>query len=310
MKDMPRVLLFPVVAFVVMILFMVYWLSVAIYLASFTENRNTYTDSDIHTMRLYWFFAFFWNTQFLLAFDTAVLGGAFAAWYWTREKSTLPSNIVMLTAKKFLRYHLGSLAFGSLIVAIVEAIRAVVSWIQAQLESTGQSNQVIRCLFCVFQCCFSCVERFLLFINRNAYIMIAVHGENFCMATTRAFQLILSNALRVATVSVISDYVLWLSKVSVTLLICLIGTSLITAKTNVSYWLFPVLVLGFFSYFIATGFFIVYEVAIDVILICFLDETEMRKTDSSQPPYMSDDLVKFIKTNVSDRKTDKKPLLE
>jgi len=41
-----------------------------------------------------------------------------------------------------------------------------------------------------------CFERFIKYINRNAYILIALKGENFCSAAKEAMGLLWDNAGR------------------------------------------------------------------------------------------------------------------
>ncbi|GCC43816.1 hypothetical protein chiPu_0027719, partial [Chiloscyllium punctatum] len=45
-------------------------------------------------------------------------------------------------------------------------------------------------------CCFWCLEKFIKFLNRNAYIMIAVYGKNFCVSAKNAFKLLMRNVVR------------------------------------------------------------------------------------------------------------------
>jgi len=80
--------------------------------------------------------------------------------------------------------HLGSVAFGSLIVAIVDMIRLIFDYIHLKLKEVsgaGTSSAVGCCLKCL-GCLIDCFERFIRFINRHAYIQIAMTGENFCKA--------------------------------------------------------------------------------------------------------------------------------
>lgn len=58
-----------------------------------------------------------------------------------------------------------------------------------------------KCAQCGIKYCkyiIKCFERFIRFINSNAYIMIALTGKGFCSAAYDAFYLIFRNALKVA----------------------------------------------------------------------------------------------------------------
>jgi len=68
------------------------------------------------------------------------------------------------------RYHTGSLAFGSLIIAIIQVIRIILEYIDHKLK--GKENKVVKFIICCCKCCFWCLEKFMKFLNRNAYIMV------------------------------------------------------------------------------------------------------------------------------------------
>lgn len=95
----------------------------------------------------------------------------------------------------FRRYHLGTLAFGSLIITICRIIRVILEYIDHKLKK--YDNPVTRAIMCCMKCFFWCLEKFLRFINRNAYIMCAIHGKNFCASAIDAFNLLMRNILRV-----------------------------------------------------------------------------------------------------------------
>lgn len=40
----------------------------------------------------------------------------------------------------------------------------------------GAENPLTRCLLCCLKCCFWCLEKFIKFLNRNAYIMVGGGG--------------------------------------------------------------------------------------------------------------------------------------
>lgn len=61
-----------------------------------------------------------------------------------------------------------------------------------------------------------CVERFLKFLNKNAYIQAAIFGYSFCKAAKQAFFLILRNCMRLATLGVISTFMGTIGRVFVT----------------------------------------------------------------------------------------------
>ena len=122
-----------------------------------------------------------------------VLAGVFSQWYWTPsvdgKKRNLPSCALGTSLWNTTVFHLGTVAFGSLIIAIIRMIRTILEYIEKKLKKfnndltkykVGKPGKcstklfISRCLLCFCKCCLWCLEKFMRFINRNAYIMCAV----------------------------------------------------------------------------------------------------------------------------------------
>ena len=70
-----------------------------------------------------WFnlFGFYWSMNFVTAFGEMVLAGVFAKWYWTKDKSQLPCCVPLMNSIfNATVFHLGTIAFGSLLIAIIK----------------------------------------------------------------------------------------------------------------------------------------------------------------------------------------------
>lgn len=67
------------------------------------------------------------------------------------------------------------------------------------------------------------VQKVMQFINRNAYIMVAVKGTGYCTSAGRAIKLIVNNALRLVAVNVIVDVVVWWVSIDLFLCLCILG---------------------------------------------------------------------------------------
>lgn len=61
-----------------------------------------------------------------------VIAGAVGEWFFSRNKETLKSPLIT-SFNRLVCYHLGSIALGSLLVALVQFIRAILSFIQSQV---------------------------------------------------------------------------------------------------------------------------------------------------------------------------------
>ena len=95
-------------------------------------------------MQIYNLFGFFWGLFFIEALDQMVLAGAFASWYWVLNKKDVPKMPLMSSFYRTFRYHIGTLAFGSLIIAIIRMIRVMIEYIEDKLKQHHQDNPLVK----------------------------------------------------------------------------------------------------------------------------------------------------------------------
>ena len=123
-------------------------------------------------VRWYYLFGTLWIIQFIIACQHIVIAGAVSAVYFTRDKDWLnpiTSFLILRSIRNLIRYHLGTVALGSAIIAAVQFIRVLIEFLEEQLRTT--ENKVAQYALKCLQCCFYCVEKVLKYINVNAYIM-------------------------------------------------------------------------------------------------------------------------------------------
>jgi hypothetical protein len=235
------------------------------------------------------FFFLLWVMQFIVYLTFLVIAGSIADWYFTRrdeegnkkrgdENDELSDTPVRDALIRSIRYHLGTVAFGSLILAIVQFIRAVVAWLEAQ--SQEQNNRVQKAIFCCVQCCLKCVQYILDKLSKNAFVFTAIYGDAFCPGAVGAFSLVWRNLIRVAAVSVVSEYLLTLGKIMIALLTTGVSAMVILVfglDKQMSTMMLPIIFIFIESYVIASLFMAVYDTAIDTIFLCFLIDEEANK---------------------------------
>ncbi|KAG5894971.1 hypothetical protein JTB14_009705 [Gonioctena quinquepunctata] len=251
-------------------------------------------------LQAYNIFGFFWLAFFVSALGQMVLASVFAQWYWTFNKRTLPFFAVTSALRRTLRFHMGTLAFGSLIVAICRMIRVILEYIDHKVKK--YDNELTRAIMCFFKCFFYCLEKFLRFINKNAYIMCAVHGKNFCASAKDAFMLLMRNVIRVFVLDKVTDFLFFLSKLLLTMGVgavayVLFATDLtpkLIDNSGIHYGLVPVVIIMVSTFLIATLFFSVYSMAVDTLFMCFLEDSERNDGSSEKPFYMSKNLMKIL----------------
>ncbi|KAM8842904.1 choline transporter-like protein 2 isoform 2-T2 [Synchiropus picturatus] len=251
--------------------------------------------------QFYNLFLFFWCANFVTALGQVTLAGAFASYYWAFKKpDDIPAYPIFSSLGRALRYHTGSLAFGSLILSIVQVIRVILEYLDQKLK--GAQNKFAKFLLSCMKCCFWCLEKCIKFLNRNAYIMIAIYGKSFCTSARDAFFLLMRNIIRVTVLDKVTDFLLFLGKL---LIVGIVGIfsffffsgrikAVEDAAPSLNYYWVPILTVVFGSYLIAHGFFSVYAMCVDTLFLCFCEDLERNDGSSERPYYMSPELHEIL----------------
>ncbi|XP_073443657.1 choline transporter-like protein 2 isoform X2 [Dendrobates tinctorius] len=262
---------------------------------------ETYYHKYLIVFQIYNAFMFLWLANFVIALGQVTLAGAFASYYWAFKKpDDMPAFPIFSSLGRALRYHTGSLAFGSLILAIVQLIRILLEYLDHKLK--GADNKCARFLLCCLKCCFWCLEKFIKFLNRNAYIMIAIYGTNFCTSARNAFFLLMRNIVRVAVLDKVTDFLLFLGKLLVVGCVGILAFFFFTHRIRViqdtaptlNYYWVPILTVVIGSYLIAHGFFSVYAMCVDTLFLCFCEDLERNDGSLERPYYMSPELSQIL----------------
>ena len=246
--------------------------------------------------QVYNLFGLFWFLFFLSALGEMVLAGVFAGWYWTLDKEhDLPTNSILASLYRVFRYHLGTLAFGSLVLTFIRMIRVLIEYVEDKLKEYGEDSPIVKAVACMCKCCFYCLENCIRFLNRNASIMTAVYGHSFCGGARRAFFLLARNIARVVVLDKVTDFILFIGKLIVVGLVAVGSVMLFRADHQVldrelNYQSVPVIIIVLCTYAIASSFFSVYSMAVDTIFLSFLEDIEKHDGTPDNPYFMDDDL--------------------
>jgi choline transporter-like protein 2/4/5 len=273
-------------------------------------------------------FMYFWLFNFIMGLSQMAIAGCYVDWYFTRDKSIrLPGRTLLSAVWRTLRYHTGSVAFGSLIIAIVQTARAILDYIDEQFRAS--QSDIAQFIMKCCKCCLWCLEKVLKFITKNAYIMVAIRGQNFCSSAREAFFLLTRNIIRVVVLSSISSFLMFIGKlfiVGVTVVLAFFllekGIPLPTSiqnsikndtnhsmfidklvpdaffsgqplihMNNPHFWL-AIIVIG--TFVIAACFFTVFEMGVDTLFLCFCEDLEMNDGSAERPYFMTKSLMDIL----------------
>jgi len=296
LASIPILILTPIFQVIAITIFLVPWIIYVIFLASSGEMVNhtgsavdaTTGLSESYSYRtfeyttntkyafLYMLFCWFWTSEFVVACGQLVISLALSDWYFTQDKTTVGNQSAFWAMGTTCRYHLGTAAFGSLIIAIIKTIRAVIAYLQRKAKQSG--NKIAQYLLCVLQCCMWCLEKVMKFLNKNAYIQTAIYGTSFCKSARKAFFLLLRNILRVMAVNMVAEFVLFIGKLFVPV-VTVFATYLVIAyaypSDQINGIISPLIFVAVLSYFVSSMFSEIFGMSIETILCCFIADEEM-----------------------------------
>jgi len=269
----------------------------------------------------YLFFHLLWVTQFLYYFTYLTFAGAVADWYFTpRDKNgdkprglgadKLSRFPIVTAACRTIRYHLGTVAVCSFIIAVIQFMRAVVMYIEAK-TATDPPNKLQKCVFCMIKCYLRCLECCMDKINQNALIWCAIWGDNFGSSACSSFMLVWANLARCAMIGMVSGILLKLSKFTIAFGNTAIFCAIFAYHWPVSHRLYsivlPTLLVLMLSWYLASMFLCVFKSVIDAVFLCFLVDADVNPAGQMVASVELQKLVgKYQKENTAEADKQKK----
>ncbi|XP_033869239.1 choline transporter-like protein 1 [Acipenser ruthenus] len=298
---LPLLVFQPFWTFLALMFFWSYWVMVLLFLATTgdpVKNEQGFVEfkmsGPLQYMSWYHFVGLIWISEFILACQQMTVAGAVVTYYFTRDKANLTLPILE-SVFRLLRYHIGTVAKGSFIITLVKIPRLILMYIHSQLK--GKENACARCILKTCICCLWCLEKCLNYLNQNAYAATAINSTNFCTSARDAFVILVENALRVAAINTIGDFVLFLGKV---LIVCTTGFAGVLAlnyQRDYTVWVLPLIIVGLFAFLVAHCFLSIFEIVVDVLFLCFAIDTKYNDGTPGKEYYMDKALMEFVENS-------------
>jgi len=219
------------------------------------------------------FFTFLWNNALLIALGQCIIAGSVGVWFFTSNDQKGKAASIKRSVRNAFRYHLGSLAFGAFLIALVQFIRYLMQYLERQ--AAHKENRITRIIRRVLVCCLWCFEKILKFINKNAYIQIALMGTNFCTSAKAAFHLILRNFVRFGVVATLGLIIHGIGYVVITVSTTIIGYFILQFLHPDLSVVIPLCIYAGLGYVVGALYLNVFGLAVDASLQCMIAAEEM-----------------------------------
>lgn len=122
------------------------------------------------------FVSYFFTHQVLQnCVHVTVVGVVGTWWFVPEEAASCCSSSIFKSLTRTLTSSFGSICFGSLLVAIVQAIRQIV-------ETARQNDDLGPFLACCIDCILGCIESLLEYFNKWAFVYVGLYGYGYCEA--------------------------------------------------------------------------------------------------------------------------------
>jgi len=123
------------------------------------------------------FVSLFWGAQVSMNVSHTTTCGVAATWYFSSE--TKLDNPSRKAFKRTMTTSFGSVAFGSLLVAIIQAMKAM---LKNEKDGGGVGA-------CIAYCLLRCLERMIQYFNKYAFCQCAIYGVDYLTAGKRTWAL-------------------------------------------------------------------------------------------------------------------------
>uniref|UniRef100_A0A8C3WKH4 Choline transporter-like protein n=1 Tax=Catagonus wagneri TaxID=51154 RepID=A0A8C3WKH4_9CETA len=299
---LPLLVFQPFWTFFALVLFWAYWIMTLLFLGttgSAVQNEQGFVEFRVSgPLQYMWWYhvvGLIWISEFILACQQMTVAGAVVTYYFTRDKRNLPFAPILASVNRLIRYHLGTVAKGSFIITLVKIPRMILMYIHSQLK--GKENACARCVLKSCICCLWCLEKCLNYLNQNAYTATAINSTNFCTSAKDAFVILVENALRVAAINTVGDFMLFLGKVLIVCSTGLAGIMLLNYQQDYTVWVLPLIIVCLFAFLVAHCFLSIYEMVVDVLFLCFAIDTKYNDGSPGREFYMDKVLMEFVENS-------------
>jgi len=193
LMELPELILIQFVASFLVLGYALLWALAYFELIALTAGAEWWVLAIVNILAI---FNFFWVQLVLVNISLVTTAGAVGSWYYSPASVDrgcfLCRPAVCTPLIRACTLQLGSIALGSILVAVLKTIIVVVKYIA---EQTSKGHPVLKIAFCCCICCLSCVERCIKWLSDYAFVYVAVYGHPFITSGMKVMELLGSSGI-------------------------------------------------------------------------------------------------------------------
>ena len=160
--------------------------------------------------------SFYWTFGVLTNTIHVTTAGTVGTWWFVPgEASGCCSKGLQDSFCRATSYSFGSICLGSLLVAVVQALR--------QMARNARQNEDAQLLACLIECILSCIQDIIEYFNKWAYIYVGLYGFGYIEAGRNVVELFRSKGWTTVITDDLADRVLLMMSIGVGVLTGLVG---------------------------------------------------------------------------------------
>lgn len=174
-----HVFLLPLAACIITFLWYVLWLSSAIFIFSVgtPEPREGFEfitemkwDENTRYILIYHVFMLLWVNAFIIGAIQFIIGASACIWYFTCKTDRQGKDTILEAMGWLFKYHWGSVAIGSMIIAICQMIRLAFEYYRQKAGKLAEMNTFFKVIVVTTSYLLWLLENCIKYISKNAYI--------------------------------------------------------------------------------------------------------------------------------------------
>lgn len=169
--------------------------------------------------------SYYWTHQVIQNTVHVTTTGVIGTWWFVPlEASSCWSQALTESFVRATTYSFGSICFGSFLVALVQALRA--------LHRMAHQNDDCSFLICFIDCILGCIEGIIEYLNKWAYVYVGLYGYSYLEAGRNVITLFQNKGWTAIITDDLVDNVLGMVSIGIGLFTGLVGWIMATVDQN------------------------------------------------------------------------------
>lgn len=297
LADTYRLVFTPMMHFIIQMIVLFVWLGAMCCVVALNDieanetipqMKNLTWKKDVWWMSCFMFFGLLWLMALFDYLNRFIVITSASTYYWNNRRDEPQDQKPAEVLKSWkIAYcsHLGSVAIGAFIIAVIRFIKYTFVYMCQKIESATSGSNAGAVISCFFKCAtafLEYIERVTDYINESAYCYIAVTGDNFCTGALQAMYIKIKYMAVVAFATFLAKIFIFIGKAAIIFGNCALFDLFVTSVTKereaLSSITAPMIVCGTITYLFVSLFIGMFDESVNAMLTCVAIDTNKHNT--------------------------------